>query len=1649
MLRRAPGVAQFATVASAVAAMLAAQSQATISMTSAGVPSTSGVLSVTAGVPTDSPEITTPGVAQFDPHVTTANLTASALQTLTTSGQYGFPNSFTDGCFGYYDGTTGFDFPSPGGDPGAIGRSGLSILGVLNYLGTYAQIPTTFNSITAGPATTQYLPHITTATLTASATPLVTTGSAFFSDRAVSLAAYGYGSGTGSTDLTHLGPFGSLGNSLLKILGTVQTISLFFSNGTPFFQVVITGASAAPAKASFTTVSWTDTNGAESVSTSSGCTYTTSGNTSTWEWAYPHNPSTDVLNSSTTFTFAGVYGANGFNSNAGGFSNGGSSTVTSLGSTGTLVSAYYSFGYLVNRWYFTIGITGASSAPASNAISTVLDGLGNTFSSSSGASYTTSVHTAYWTWEGASSTPPYTTPTVYDITINASGANYAGFDDGTNAGGEGLPAFGSCTNTALTSVGTLNGWRVYYDGTNTNFAVIVTGASSRPSATALYQFQLEPNGAIYLTSNATSTTSGSFTRIWTWLLGSGNIVGNYISSGNTYSLGFSAAPILSFQVQITGAASAPAQNSFGAVTFTDNNGAHNFTEGAATYSTSGNTATWLWSYAYGAYNTNPIANGVVFTFTTVLAAVGFDTGTSGTGFSSGGSSTVTNFGGLGTLVSWTYNWDYLNSTWDFEVAITGASVAPALAAIATILDKAGGTTWSTSSGANYSVVSKTAYYSWKGTSTNPYTATNVYNGVVTLGQTPTGYDDGTNAGGQGYPAFGAISTQTLSGLGTLNAFYYTYNATSNSTSVTAIITGASTHPAKSAFFSVQPGSGTIYNTSASTYSTFGSKASLWTWTVGTGNLIPNLTNTNINFNLGTSAGYDDGTAAGGDALPAIGSLSGTLTLGTVNSVAYYISGGNYFFQLIVTGSVSTPAANAITSVSFKDNTGTNRTFNESAATYTNPTGHVAIWTWSAPTAALGFTGGTVYSVTVLTSTQLWCGFDDGTVTPQGEGSAYGTLASATSTPIGTVNALEYTAIGASPASTTYFILIITGASTAPNQYAFTSISFTGAQGAVNLVPANASYSTNGLAAIWQWQTSSGTPALGFVKGSAYTITVNLPTYSGYDDGTGASGSGFPAFGTLESGNPLSIGTINAIEVDSVLAGGTWTSTLRIAVTGTGAPPAQTALESVAYTNSAGVTRAFVGTAASSFTQNGNTGIWLWVIGTGLTAPDPEFLNAVQYTVSFTLASATPTQVPTRGMHKMQGVLYAVIGPTLYSVSSTGVMTQIATGVGGAGFVRMADNTECLTILVPNTTTCYTYCPNDTSGNQKFRQLVDPTFVQNGAIDVKYCQGFMCFLMANGRGMLNDDGLASSGTGQITFNDGNVFGRENGTDLLVGIEVDHLEVMVFGTDTSEGFLNAGVSPGDPFQAAPSSFIEQGCDPAAGFTVAKQDQTIMWLANDRTVRRRVGQTPVRISNSGIEAILEDADLTGCYAVTPTVAGHPMYVILIPQIGRGIAFDCLTNQWWEPFSLNNNGLWRVLCYANAFGKQLVGDSQSAQIGYLDTKTYTEYGQPLFTEFTTNALYSNNDRFTTRRVELVVSTGQQLTPATMPKITLYISDDSGATYYAREADSVGQTGQRTLRCVWFNLGQSRCRVLKWRISDPTPTFAVQATAVLSGGRW
>lgn len=421
-----------------------------------------------------------------------------------------------------------------------------------------------------------------------------------------------------------------------------------------------------------------------------------------------------------------------------------------------------------------------------------------------------------------------------------------------------------------------------------------------------------------------------------------------------------------------------------------------------------------------------------------------------------------------------------------------------------------------------------------------------------------------------------------------------------------------------------------------------------------------------------------------------------------------------------------------------------------------------------------------------------------------------------------------------------------------------------------------------------------------------------------------------------------------------------------------------------------------------------------------------------------------TTDPVRGLWVMQGIMYAVIGHNLYSISSSGVATILGIGIQGHQRVLMSDNGYCLVIIAPEMTNSgaqpgtnvgYTYTY---TGGPAFAPITDTTFLQQGAMNLGFIDSYIVFLAYNGRLFYNCDSQATSGTGAITFTSsgGTEFVREFGTDPFVGMTILTRTILMVGQLTSEAYVDTGQAVGSPFTGAPNDFMETGC--ASGYTIVKLNSSAYWIAQDRTVREYKDGTASRISNNGIEAILEAAIVNDAYAVSFSIAGHMMVAFTLPTAQRTLVYDTTTGEWHEMESYGL-GYWRPFCSIQAYGRQFVGDSQQSRIGLLSTAAFDEFGTSQVATWTHASIYEGHNRLRHQRLEVVLGTGSITPPGSIdPLITPYVSDDGGNVFRALPTRSLGLTGKRNTRAVWYNLGVSRERVYKFSISSPVELWAL-----------
>jgi hypothetical protein len=386
------------------------------------------------------------------------------------------------------------------------------------------------------------------------------------------------------------------------------------------------------------------------------------------------------------------------------------------------------------------------------------------------------------------------------------------------------------------------------------------------------------------------------------------------------------------------------------------------------------------------------------------------------------------------------------------------------------------------------------------------------------------------------------------------------------------------------------------------------------------------------------------------------------------------------------------------------------------------------------------------------------------------------------------------------------------------------------------------------------------------------------------------------------------------------------------------------------------------------------------------------------------------EAPGRGLAVQGGVLYAVAGNTLYRVSDG---LEIGT-IPGNGTLTFAPG---VTQLV--TDNGYVY-----SGTVS--AIAD--FPNLSAID--FVDGYVLGVVA-GSGQ-----FAGSALNDSTDYPALSFATAEGSpDKLVTLKVDHREVILFGTDTTEIWWNSGVA-GFPFERTSGGFIELGC--LARLGAVKADNSVFWLASDRTVRRLAGRTPAKVSQIGVdEALASYSTVSDCEALSFTWNGTVFVQFAFPTEGKTWVYCVNSGEWYEQD-------YRYVSAINHDGKVWV-QAEDGTVGYL-ANVPSVFGSSVIREVTTGHTFAGNARVFVSQLDAICRSGDA-DVGLVPMVQLDVSYDGGNEWVSFPARELGRMGGYRQIVRWTRLGTARDIVVRLRVSDAVPFTLMGIELEAQGG--
>lgn len=406
--------------------------------------------------------------------------------------------------------------------------------------------------------------------------------------------------------------------------------------------------------------------------------------------------------------------------------------------------------------------------------------------------------------------------------------------------------------------------------------------------------------------------------------------------------------------------------------------------------------------------------------------------------------------------------------------------------------------------------------------------------------------------------------------------------------------------------------------------------------------------------------------------------------------------------------------------------------------------------------------------------------------------------------------------------------------------------------------------------------------------------------------------------------------------------------------------------------------------------------------------------------------------PGRGMHVAGGTVYAVSGNLLYTVAedqTVGIVGELI----GTGRVSFADNGAGQVMMIAGG-------KGWVLENGTLTQIIDPDFPSPSVVD--HLDGYMLVAEANSGKFFASSLLDATSYDALDFAT-----AEAAPDDLVSLRVNHRQVVLFGETTTELWYNAG-GQGFPFERIAGGVIELGC--GAPFGVAEQDNTLFWLANDRTIRRLNGQTPVKVSNTTLDESLRGyARVDDCAAFPFAFRGHLCVAFQFPSASACWVYDAATNEWHERASYSYPG-WRVIDAVEAHGRTYVQDVVTGKVGILDTVLRTEWGDPIVDRRRFARLYAEGRRLLNLGLEIMAESGVGAVTGqgVEPELRLWMSTDGGHTGRYVPSRSLGARGKFSQKLHWSRLGSGEDVVFETWFSEPVPLTMTDAQVSYEVGR-
>lgn len=273
-----------------------------------------------------------------------------------------------------------------------------------------------------------------------------------------------------------------------------------------------------------------------------------------------------------------------------------------------------------------------------------------------------------------------------------------------------------------------------------------------------------------------------------------------------------------------------------------------------------------------------------------------------------------------------------------------------------------------------------------------------------------------------------------------------------------------------------------------------------------------------------------------------------------------------------------------------------------------------------------------------------------------------------------------------------------------------------------------------------------------------------------------------------------------------------------------------------------------------------------------------------------------------------------------------------------------------------------------------------------------------------------------------------YGRADANpDNIVRVAQYQSDLVIFGDFSMQFARDVGDQP-FPYQTISSNDIGL----FAANSVATVEQTLAFVANDRSVRMLNGYEARKISSHAVDRDIEKiVDPNEIIATSWVASGHTFYCV--SSSSWTWVYDTVTGLWHERKS-NNSNTWNVSVVVRVGDKLIAGDRTKGKLYTMSPDYVDEAGTVLISTIVLPPVHMFPNPLTFNSVfidaQVGVGVGNGEPQDVDPSIILEWSDDGGDNYKGLRHLTLGAQGKYLTRVRAYRLGQSKEDGYTFRLS-------------------